>query len=166
MEQYKYKMLQIPPNVVVQRGNYTGEEAAKYLQNITNEQAQLGWEFYRVDTFTVHVQPGCLGLLFGQRQTTFDNYVVTFRRLIENVTKSVETARIQAKVYTLIRVKPEMGAASAGQKAEGQAMTVHGRNNDSTWLSLGMTGKLWINAADVDVIEGDVNNLPIIQPPT
>ena len=62
---YEYKMVQIPPNIEV-RGAPKGQEAAWYLQDIVNKMAKEGWEFYRVDEVGVVVQPGCLGMLFGQ----------------------------------------------------------------------------------------------------
>jgi hypothetical protein len=77
---YEYKMVQIPPTIVVKAAEHRGNEAAYYLQSVANEQARQGWEFYRVDTVGVVTQPGCLGMLFGQKQTSFEYYVVTFRR--------------------------------------------------------------------------------------
>lgn len=76
---YEYRMVQIPPNIEV-RGVERGNEAAQYIQTIANQQAQDGWEFYRVDTIGVAISPGCLGPLFG-RSTEYTNYyVVTFRK--------------------------------------------------------------------------------------
>jgi|SRR5664279_586610 len=72
-------------------------------------------------------------------------------------------ARVQAKATTSVCTKPETAFAS-GQLNSGQTITVYGRNSDSTWLSIGRTGKLWIDAADVQVVEGDVGRLPIVQP--
>lgn len=77
---YEYKMLQIPPTIVVKAHEHRGNEAAYYLQSISNQEAQQGWEFYRVDTVGVVTQPGCLGVLLGQKQTMIEYYVVTFRR--------------------------------------------------------------------------------------
>jgi hypothetical protein len=78
--QYEYSMVQVPPNIEIKRKEYVGNEAAFYLQSVTNERATQGWEFYRVDTIGVQVKPGCLGALLGQR-TMFSNfYVITFRR--------------------------------------------------------------------------------------
>lgn len=77
---YEYKMLQIPPTIVVKEKEQRGNEAAYYLQSIANEQAGEGWEFYRVDTVGVVTRPGCLGSLFGAKQTLIEYFVVTFRR--------------------------------------------------------------------------------------
>ncbi len=50
-----------------------------------SEQASEGWEFYRVDSIGVRVQPGCLGAVMlaisGQSVMTELYYVVTFRKL-------------------------------------------------------------------------------------
>ena len=76
---YEYKMIQIPPSITVQAGREQGNEYAIFLQNIANEQAAQGWEFYRVDTAGVYQQPGgCL----GGAPTFVNHYVVTFRRRI------------------------------------------------------------------------------------
>lgn len=77
---YEYRMLQIPPTIVVREKEQRGNEAAYYLQSIANEQAGEGWEFYRVDTVGVVTRPGCLGSLFGAKQTLVEYFVVTFRR--------------------------------------------------------------------------------------
>lgn len=77
-DMYDYRMVQVPPNISVRKS--TGNDAAMYLQTIASEQAAQGWEFYRVDTIGVAVDPGCLGMLLGQRQALTQYYVVTFRR--------------------------------------------------------------------------------------
>lgn len=77
---YEYRMVQIPPAISVDARSARGNEAAFYLQSLANKQAEQGWEFYRVDTVGVVTNPGCLGSLFGQKQSVIDYYVVTFRR--------------------------------------------------------------------------------------
>jgi hypothetical protein len=77
---YEYMMVQVPPTIVVKQKEQAGNEAAFYLQSIANQYAAQGWEFYRVDTVGVVVQPGCLASLFGAQRTTTEYYVVTFRR--------------------------------------------------------------------------------------
>lgn len=74
---YQYRMIQIPPSVMVGAGKGKGDEAARYLEEITNREAGEGWEFQRVDTMTVLEPPGCLG--GGQPKATAV-YVMTFRR--------------------------------------------------------------------------------------
>lgn len=56
---YEYRMVQVPPTLVVS-GKQTGQEAAEYLQNIVNQHAAQGWEYYRVDSIGVQSKPGCL----------------------------------------------------------------------------------------------------------
>lgn len=77
---FEYRMVQMPPSISVPAKELRGQEAAFYLQSIANEHAAQGWEFYRVDTVGVVVQPGCLAMLFGARQTLIEYFVVTFRR--------------------------------------------------------------------------------------
>ena len=49
---YKYKMVQIPPNVIVNAKKVSKDRAAAvYLENVVNEMAQDGWEFQRIDGF-------------------------------------------------------------------------------------------------------------------
>ena len=81
---YQYNMIQIPPNISV-RGGGRGQEAAQYLENVVNEQAVEGWEFYRVDNIGVEVPAGCLAI-FGQKSTYTNYYVVTFRRESQTTT--------------------------------------------------------------------------------
>lgn len=78
--EYEYRMEQIAPGVLVQ-GQERGNEAALFLQQVVNRGTGDGWEFYRVDTFGVVVQPGCLGSLFGARVEYRNYYVATFRRV-------------------------------------------------------------------------------------
>lgn len=75
---YTYKMVQIAPSLVVNASQHRGQEAAEYMESIVNEWAAAGWEFYRIDTMSIYVPPGCLGL--GGQGTNTHYYVVTFRR--------------------------------------------------------------------------------------
>lgn len=77
---YEYKMVQVPPTIVVKERQLRGQEAAYYLESIVREQAANGWEFYRVDTIGVVTKPGCLGGLLGAKEVLREYYVVTFRR--------------------------------------------------------------------------------------
>ena len=77
---YKYKMIQIPPNIEVQMKEHKGNEAAYYLENVVNKYASEGWEFYRVDSIGVDLQPGCFGILGGKQAERSLYYVVTFRK--------------------------------------------------------------------------------------
>ena len=68
---YEYKMVQLPPPLppplAAQEEDQEADKAVRYLQAVANEQAEEGWEFYRVDA---------LGDRGGQRQY----FVATFRR--------------------------------------------------------------------------------------
>lgn len=77
---YEYKMIQIPPNIAVQMKAHKGNEAAAYLENVVNKYASDGWEFQRVDSIGVQVQPGCLDALKGNKATNSSYYVITFRK--------------------------------------------------------------------------------------
>ena len=76
---FQYKMVQVPPTISVKSKEYKGSEAATYLDDIVNQMATQGWEFYRVDPIGVQVRPGCLAGLFGQRVQERTFYVITFR---------------------------------------------------------------------------------------
>lgn len=80
---YKYKMVQVPPRLEVETANQKAHGAADYLESIVNTMAEYGWEFYRIDTIGVRVQPGCLGVLLGQQTDWESYYVITFRKLAE-----------------------------------------------------------------------------------
>jgi hypothetical protein len=76
---YEYRMVQVPPTIVLKKNTGTGE-AAQYLQYIVDQEAAQGWEFYRVDQIGVKQSPGCGGMLLGQKEYTTVYYVVSFRR--------------------------------------------------------------------------------------
>ncbi|GGC63540.1 hypothetical protein GCM10011400_59220 [Paraburkholderia caffeinilytica] len=77
---FEYRMVQVPPNIAVRAREHRGKEAAAYLGRGVNEYARHGWEFYRVDSIGVNVQPGCFDALFGRKAQSATYYVVTFRR--------------------------------------------------------------------------------------
>ncbi len=61
-------------------GDQGGDEVARYLQSVTNEQAAEGWEFYRVDALGGAGRLGRLATLFGGGSGQRTYYVATFRR--------------------------------------------------------------------------------------
>jgi hypothetical protein len=77
---YRYKMVQIPPHIEVEEGTPTSGRAAAYLEEVVNDEAMDGWEFYRVDEIGVRINPGCLSALFGVPTQTRVYYVITFRQ--------------------------------------------------------------------------------------
>ena len=79
---YRYRMVQVPPTIPVSKSQQE-TAAAEYMENIVNEQAAEGWEFYRVDEIGVNVQPGCLSSILGRKSETVTYYVLTFRQTSE-----------------------------------------------------------------------------------
>ena len=77
---YYYKMVQVPPTIEVKAKKHKGNEAAVYLQTIANEEAEEGWEFYRIDTIGVQVTLGFFAALLGKKASMTDYYVITLRR--------------------------------------------------------------------------------------
>ncbi len=73
-------MLQIPPNIAVKMSKHKGNEAAAYLEAEVNNYANEGWEFQRVDSIGVELNPGYLSSLFGRKKENIEYYVITFRR--------------------------------------------------------------------------------------
>jgi hypothetical protein len=77
---YDYKMVEVAPRLAFDKGEKTKGRLAAYLEEIVNQHASQGWEFYRVDSMSKTIHPGCLGALFGERSRAIMYYVVTFRR--------------------------------------------------------------------------------------
>ena len=77
---YMYKMVQIPTNIAVEMKAHKGNEAAAYLQEVVNRYANKGWEFYRVDSIGVQLQPGCFEVLSGKKVQNDIYHVITFRK--------------------------------------------------------------------------------------
>lgn len=75
-------MVEASPGLVFDEGEQTKGKAAIYLQEIVNNHARRGWEFFRVDTISKTIHPGCLGWLLGARTVARVYYVITFRRLV------------------------------------------------------------------------------------
>lgn len=80
---YTYKMVQIPPDLLIKDKRNKHTIAAEYLQNTVNQYAYEGWEFQRVDSIGVGVKPGCLAALFGAKENYQYFYVITFRKPID-----------------------------------------------------------------------------------
>ena len=79
---FEYKMIQLPQTFLLKKD--TGNEIAVHLEKLIQEWAGKGWEFYRIDSVGVAVQPGCLGALTGVKQSMTYYNIVAFRRPIEN----------------------------------------------------------------------------------
>lgn len=78
---YQYKMLQIPPNIITTRKNLK-TAAADYLEEVVNNYAEQGWEFYRIDSFSTEEAQGCFS---GGKLTMRIHKVITFRKEIKDV---------------------------------------------------------------------------------
>ena len=79
---YDYYMVQLPSVFPVENDTVvTGTEIANYIQSCANEFAAAGWEFYRIDTMSMMVNPGCLGGLLGSPAQHMQYSIITFRRL-------------------------------------------------------------------------------------
>lgn len=75
---YEYKMIQLPRTFVLKQD--TGNEIADYLQRLATQHAVHGWEFHRIDSVGVAVQPGCLPAFMGVPKTMSYYNIATFRR--------------------------------------------------------------------------------------
>ncbi|NLU34838.1 MAG: DUF4177 domain-containing protein [Wolinella succinogenes] len=73
-------MVQIPPNIVVEMKKHKGNEAAAYLESVVNKYASEGWEFHRIDSIGVALQPGCFAALSGKKEEHSLYYVISFRK--------------------------------------------------------------------------------------
>lgn len=79
---YEYRMVQ--SNQTVLQDKKEEGAAAKWLEELSNEWAQKGWDFYRVDSMAVHTPGGCLaGAQGGETRTVM---IVTFRKPATSVT--------------------------------------------------------------------------------
>jgi hypothetical protein len=78
--EYEYQMVQVPTTLQVYNESQVGNVGSQFLSRLVGDWAAAGWEFYRVDTVGIRVNPGCLSLLFGGQVKYVEVYVVTFRR--------------------------------------------------------------------------------------
>ena len=74
-------MVQIPANFSAQEGQVQGNEIATYVQDWANKLAAQGWEFYRIDSMSMTVAPGCMTSLFGGGHQYMQYSIMTFRRM-------------------------------------------------------------------------------------
>lgn len=78
--QYEYYVQAIPPTITGETTAGPAEHAAKYLQNLINQRAEKGWEFYRVEQLAVKTPPGCVGKFLGHSEELTEHYLVVFRK--------------------------------------------------------------------------------------
>ncbi|HET8579742.1 MAG TPA: hypothetical protein VFL31_01985 [Nitrospiraceae bacterium] len=81
MPDLEYRVI---PFIGVIRGGFFSQEnattVANQLEKLINEGSQQGWEFFRIDPVQIHVSPGCLGSLFGQKEAYIRFDQVIFKR--------------------------------------------------------------------------------------
>jgi len=74
MAQWEYKVVAVPRDLAITKRLFSvpdpAETVADYIEQILNQKAGEGWEFYRAVVVSVRVPPGCLGSLLGQREGT------------------------------------------------------------------------------------------------
>ncbi|WGE29401.1 DUF4177 domain-containing protein [Edwardsiella tarda] len=76
---YTYKMVQIPPNIIINAKKTNKKRAAAaFLEETVNMMASDGWDFYRTDAIGVEEAPGC----FSSKSGPSLYYVITFRKPI------------------------------------------------------------------------------------
>jgi hypothetical protein len=75
---YAYKMVQLPQTYVLKKD--TGHEISDHLESLVLQMGEKGWEFYRIDSVGVAVNPGCLAAMLGQKQSMTYYNIVTFRQ--------------------------------------------------------------------------------------
>jgi hypothetical protein len=76
---YEYYMVQIPAHFSAQEGQVQGQEIAAYVQEWANKLAAQGWEFYRIDSMSMTVNPGCAFFSSGPQFIQYS--IMTFRRM-------------------------------------------------------------------------------------
>ncbi len=84
MNNWEYKVVALPRTIAVMKKFFKETDpaavVADYVQKVISDGIAGGWEFYRIDTVSLHESTGCLGSLFGQKDTTTGFNVVTFRK--------------------------------------------------------------------------------------
>ncbi len=79
-----YKVIAIPRDIGIMRKMFSAklpeEIAAGYIEQIINDMAQHGWEYYRADECTIVERPGCFGMIFGRKEEAYTYNMLVFRR--------------------------------------------------------------------------------------
>jgi hypothetical protein len=82
-ETSKYRYRVVPFIGRMQTGLFSSDSAqtvSEQLQNVINEQASHGWDFYSLEKVNIEVQPGCIGGLLGQSASYITSDQVVFRQ--------------------------------------------------------------------------------------
>lgn len=70
----------IQPFVAQQVDEINPAAVAGQLQTMIDQFGSQGWEFYRIDSVDVWVNPGCFSWLFGGRSNSTQLNLIVFRR--------------------------------------------------------------------------------------
>jgi hypothetical protein len=84
-ETSKYRYRVVPFIGRIQTGFFSSDNArtvSEQLQNVIDEQASYGWDFYSLEKVNIEVQPGCIGGLLGQSASYITSDQVIFRQAI------------------------------------------------------------------------------------
>jgi hypothetical protein len=73
---------------------------AKQLNNLINQQASSGWEFYQISSVNIYVNPGCLPALVGIKGFEKKYDMAIFRKVF--VENNLENAKPEEKVKDFI----------------------------------------------------------------
>ncbi len=77
MSNYIYNVV---PFIGKIKNNESATEVSKQLQVIINNHAGNGWEFHQLSEVNIEVAPGCLGGLFGAKETYEKFDQIIFRK--------------------------------------------------------------------------------------
>jgi hypothetical protein len=81
---WTYKVLAMPRDLAVMKKLFQKNDpaalVADYVEKTISDAAAAGWEFYRIDSVSLTETPGCLGAIFGQKETYQNFNVLIFRR--------------------------------------------------------------------------------------
>ncbi|MDT8447499.1 MAG: DUF4177 domain-containing protein [bacterium] len=80
---YQYKMKQLPAKLTASPGQSKDHIAAEFLEQLVNEMSEQGWEFDRLDPFTVEKPVGCFASLNGAKSQALIYNIATFRKPAE-----------------------------------------------------------------------------------
>jgi hypothetical protein len=77
MAAFTYK---VAPFLGVLESGQTASTVASQLEQMINEHANQGWEFYQLNEVSIEVRPGCLGKFLGRESDYMRYDQLIFRR--------------------------------------------------------------------------------------
>jgi hypothetical protein len=78
---YRYRVVSFMGTV--QTGVFSKQDAqsvSHQLQNVIDEQAIQGWDYYSIEKVNIEVRPGCIGGLLGQSASYITSDQIVFRQ--------------------------------------------------------------------------------------